>query len=201
MATIAENLLSIDSSKTDLAANLTTKGVTAADTETLAALVNKVLDVTTDETPIFYSGFGQLLGTADDGGQTFTGYGQVHGEKIGNTLLVWGEALIYTNTNSAADHYKTGVSIANCLTALGITDTYTYKGNYHNTIEVFNSTGAKVCSGDGNYGYGLISEINSGILNIARYYTTGGSVGGWGSNNNIYATGKTWKFSFILEAT
>jgi len=47
---IATNLLSIAASKTDLAENLTTKGVTSADTEALAALVGKVLDVPTGYT-------------------------------------------------------------------------------------------------------------------------------------------------------
>lgn len=42
---ISTDLLSIAASKTDLAENLTTKGVMSADTEALAALVGKVLDL------------------------------------------------------------------------------------------------------------------------------------------------------------
>lgn len=42
---LADSLTNLDSKRDTLAANLTTKGVTAANTETLGALVAKVLDV------------------------------------------------------------------------------------------------------------------------------------------------------------
>lgn len=45
MATIAANLLNISGSKDDLADNLVTMGVTANNTESLASLVGKVLDI------------------------------------------------------------------------------------------------------------------------------------------------------------
>lgn len=46
MATIAQNLTQLATDKTSLAANLITKGVTAADTESMASLAGKVLDIT-----------------------------------------------------------------------------------------------------------------------------------------------------------
>lgn len=46
MATLAEALIAIDGQRDNLAANLTSKGVNAAATETLSALVAKVLQIT-----------------------------------------------------------------------------------------------------------------------------------------------------------
>ena len=48
MATIAENILALAAEKTALADNLSTKGVSAVDTESLTSLVDKVLDIVTE---------------------------------------------------------------------------------------------------------------------------------------------------------
>ena len=51
MATIAEQLAKLNSLKTQLAANLTTKGVSATATEKFNTLVPKVLDISGGESP------------------------------------------------------------------------------------------------------------------------------------------------------
>ena len=51
MATIAEQLAKLNSLKTQLAANLTTKGVSATATEKFNTLVPKVLEISSGETP------------------------------------------------------------------------------------------------------------------------------------------------------
>ncbi|MEE0322145.1 MAG: hypothetical protein UDQ15_09705, partial [Ruminococcus sp.] len=51
MATIAEQLVKLNSLKTQLATNLTTKGVSATATEKFNTLVPKVLEISSGETP------------------------------------------------------------------------------------------------------------------------------------------------------
>lgn len=85
-------LTSIEAQKTALAANLTTQGVSAADTEALSALVDKVLDIvvaptlTGDATEAdvlagktFYSDDPdtKLTGTAELGGTAFNVWGEM----------------------------------------------------------------------------------------------------------------------------
>jgi hypothetical protein len=118
-------------------------------------------------------------------------------------LYVWGEALITANTNYASDHYHTGISLANCFTALGLTiGNYTYKGDAYTHLEIFTAAGGKYAYGNAAYGYGLRNENyeSTGILNCARYYQTDGATGGWASNNiGPYAVTNTWLFSFVME--
>lgn len=155
---------------------------------------------THDHNPVYYHGFGNACGS-NTAGVTFAGYGAVRAIKTGNTYRFYGEVRITTRTGAGAADFQTGISIANVLSVLGITDTLTYKGNYHNRLEIFTAAGAKLATNDSNYGYGFVAEHNSGILNCARYYTTTGDIGGWGSSGTPYAVGNVWMFEFVMEAS
>lgn len=150
---------------------------------------------------VCYSGFGQLLGTADDGGQTFAGYGQVHAIKKGNELKISGEVLITANTNYNTDHYKTGVSKSAVLAALGITGNYVMKGDQHNFLEVYTSTGVRYAWSQDDYDYTMIlmQSAEADILCAGRYYTISGDKGFWeSSRRGTYALNNTWRFSFVM---
>jgi hypothetical protein len=149
----------------------------------------------------YYAGFGQLLGTDDDGSQTFVGYGQVHALKKGSTLEIKGEVLIDVNTNYAADHYKTGVSITNVLSVLGLTGTYSLKGDGHNWLSVYDYAGARYTDNYTYYDYTMFLQASANplFLIVSRYYTTSGDQGGLeSSQRGPYVPTNTWVFLFEM---
>lgn len=152
----------------------------------------------------YYAGFGSLLGTDDDGLQTFLGYGQVKARVIGNAVHIWGEALIDANADYQADHYKTGISLAAVLTALGLTGTFSLDGTAHNYLIVYKYDGHRYTQGQSNYGYGmlLLPATNPLFLIAGRYYTTSGDASGWEtSQRGAYMNTNSWVFSFNLTKT
>lgn len=146
-----------------------------------------------------YQGFGQLLGS-NTGGVTFTGYGPVRAIRFGDIYHIWGEVKITARSGAGGSDFQTGLKISNIVSALGLPGTPTYKGDFYNTLDVFDTGGNQFSGANSSkYGYGMVSEHYSGILNCARYYNTSGSMGGWPSNDASYTVGNLWVFSFEMD--
>ena len=103
MMSIATALAALDTQRDNLAANLTTKGVTAANTETLSQLVPKVLDITGGGTPI--TAGVSILDVAADGRPT--------------SVAVYGESLFPSMFNSNGYAVLTSVRFESEVTTIG----------------------------------------------------------------------------------
>ena len=161
-----------------------------------AAIGNAALDVVG-------GGFGQLFGSGT-GGVTLVGYGNVRYRKQDTYYDFTGEALITSHTGGSGTDFLTGLSIAAIKAACGITDSLLFNGESYVTLRIVKSTGALYSQADAQYGYGFTlsaDTVTGAFLIPGRFYTTGGAIGEWASNNTIYAANNVWQFQFRMYVT